>query len=49
MTMKGDAGRSIIQTSVNRWIDGTVVETDPTSYLEVAKLDAGINVVPARR
>jgi MoxR-like ATPase len=37
MKMKGDAGRSIIQTNVNRWIDKTVVETDPTAYLQVVR------------
>ena len=49
MTMKSDAGRSIIQTSVNRWIDKTVVETDPTAYLQVTKEDSGMNVAPNRR
>jgi 5-methylcytosine-specific restriction enzyme B len=49
MTMKHDAGRSIIQTSVNRWIDKTVVETDPTSYLGVTKASGGISVSTTRR
>lgn len=49
MTMKHDASRSIIQTSVNRWIDKTVVETDPTAYLQVTKQNSGISVAPTRR
>jgi hypothetical protein len=45
MKMKADAGRSIIQTSVKRWIDKTVVETDPTAYLQVNRNDCGEGLI----
>lgn len=49
MTMEHDADRSIIQTNVNRWIDKTVVMTDPTAYLQVTKGTTGIMVGTTRR
>lgn len=36
MTMKGDAGRSIIQTNIRRWkASESVVTCDPTGYLDI--------------
>jgi hypothetical protein len=35
--MKGDAARSIVQTTIRRWFEsGSVVTVDPTGYLEIS-------------
>lgn len=51
MTMKHDASRSIIQTTIQRWAtSGSVVTCDPTSFLDIrnSQLD-GLTVRTARR
>ena len=35
--MKSDASRSIIQTNIKKWMDGTVSGSDPTSILTISK------------
>ena len=35
--MKIDASRSIIQTNIKKWMDGTVSGSDPTSILDISK------------
>lgn len=35
--MKSDAARSIIQTNLKKWMDGTVTGSDPTGYLQIEK------------
>ena len=41
-TMKGDAARSIIQTTIRRWYSGgSVVECDPTEYLNITESQNG--------
>lgn len=41
MQMKRDAGRSIIQTTIKRWVaSGSVVTTDPSSYLDISDNEA---------
>jgi len=41
-TMKGDAARSIIQTTIQRWhASGSVVEVDPTSFLSISETKSG--------
>jgi hypothetical protein len=49
MKMKRDAGRSIIQTTIKRWVaSGSVVSTDPSSYLDI--VDSGeLTVKPGRK
>ena len=37
--MKGDASRSIIQTTIKKWFDGTITTVDPRSYLTITKAD----------
>ena len=37
--MKGDASRSIIQTTIKKWFDGTITTVDPRSYLTITKSD----------
>ncbi|MEK4459661.1 AAA family ATPase [Paenibacillus sp. FSL R10-2748] len=42
MTMKSDASRSIIQTTIQRWLSsGSVVTINPTSYLDIAPSQSG--------
>lgn len=50
MTMKGDADRSIIQTTLNRWaVSGSVVSVDPTGYLDIRQQANGsLMVKPGR-
>lgn len=50
MTMKGDAGRSIIQTNIRRWgSSGSVVTVDPTNYLQIKEMeDDRLEVKPGR-
>jgi hypothetical protein len=50
MTMKPDAGRSIIQTNLRRWAaSGSVVTVDPTDYLDIAEQqDDSLEVKPGR-
>lgn len=48
-TMKADAGRSIIQTTLKQWLDNTSVGNDPTGYLHIEKAnDGAIHVRPKR-
>lgn len=51
MTMKHDASRSIIQTTIQRWASsGSVVTCDPTSFLDINNSpEHGLNVKTARR
>lgn len=45
LTMKSDASRSIIQTTIQRWgTSGSVVTCDPTSYLDIS---GGVNLLVA--
>lgn len=37
--MKGDASRSIIQTTIKKWFDGTITTVDPRSYLTITRAD----------
>jgi len=37
--MKGDASRSIIQTTIKKWFDGTITTVDPRSYLTITRID----------
>ena len=37
--MKGDASRSIIQTTIKKWFDGTITTVDPRSYLTITRTD----------
>ncbi len=49
-TMKGDAARSIIQTTIQRWFSsGSVVEVDPTNFLNIEELESGTLVVKPKR
>lgn len=50
-TMKHDAARSIIQTTIRRWKDsGSVVTCDPTGYLEITEnADDILFVRPGRK
>jgi 5-methylcytosine-specific restriction protein B len=50
MTMKHDASRSIIQTTIQRWAtSGSVVTCDPTSFLDIQNSpDHGLTVKTAR-
>ena len=46
MTMKHDAARSIIQTTIQRWSSsGSVVTCDPTSYLDISQKDGKLVVI----
>lgn len=51
LTMKHDASRSIIQTTIQRWASsGSVVTCDPTEFLEIAGNDGTkLQVRPGRR
>lgn len=50
LTMKSDAARSIIQTNIVRWVEsGSVVNVDPTDYLEIEKDNNVVLVSPGRR
>lgn len=50
MTMKHDAARSIIQTTIQRWSSsGSVVTCDPTSYLDISQKDGKLVVKTARK
>src|SRR5690242_2030904 len=41
-TMAHDASRSIIQTNIRRWLtSGSVVQVDPTEYLDIEELLSG--------
>src|SRR5438067_1772382 len=48
--MKGDAGRSIIQTNIQRWhASGSVVTCDPTGFLDIqGGSDGALLVAPTR-
>lgn len=48
--MKGDASRSIVQTTVQRWASsGSVVTCDPTGFLDISSEDDGsVLVTPGR-
>lgn len=50
LTMKGDASRSVIQTTLKRWAEsGSVVTVDPTNYLAIEDTAGGIlKVQPGR-
>ena len=50
LTMKGDAARSIIQTTIKRWhSSGSVVTCDPTGYIDIQNsTDEKLAVSPAR-
>jgi len=49
-TMKGDAARSIIQTTIQRWhSSGSVVEVDPTSLLDIEQAASGTLLVKPKR
>ena len=40
LTMKGDAARSIVQTTIRRWAtSGSVVTCDPTDFLDIVEKD----------
>jgi len=42
MTMKHDASRSIIQTTLQRWASSdSVVTVNPTGYLDISKMEGG--------
>jgi len=51
LTMKHDASRSIVQTTIQRWAtSGSVVTCDPTEFLEISQGEATkLQVSPARR
>lgn len=50
LTMKGDASRSIIQTTLRRWeSSGSVVTVDPTSYLDISEAAEGLLLVKPGR
>jgi 5-methylcytosine-specific restriction enzyme B len=51
LTMKHDASRSIIQTTIQRWASsGSVVTCDPTEFLDISGGDgAKLQVSPGRR
>lgn len=42
--MKGDASRSIVQTNVKKWMDGTVSSSDPRSLLDIKEEGTGYRV-----
>lgn len=42
--LQPDASRSIIQTNIKKWKDGTVSGSDPTSYLQIDKSGSGYKV-----
>jgi len=48
--MEGDAARSIIQTTIQRWnSSGSVVQVDPTGYLAIREMPSGmLQVKPGR-
>lgn len=50
LTMKSDASRSIVQTTLKRWADsGSVVTVDPTNYLDIEETAGGtLRVQPGR-
>ncbi len=50
LTMKGDAARSIIQTTIKRWhSSGSVVTCDPTGYIDIQdSADEKLAISPAR-
>lgn len=50
LTMASDADRSIIQTTIQRWLSsGSVVTADPTSYIKIAETDnQSLEVKPGR-
>lgn len=51
LTMKHDASRSIIQTTIQRWASsGSVVTCDPTEYLDITLAEGSkLLVAPGRR
>ena len=49
LTMKADASRSIIQTTIKRWTEGSVVTVDPTKFLEILNKDGKLNVSTSRQ
>lgn len=51
LTMKQDASRSIIQTTIQRWASsGSVVTCDPTDYIDISNTEeSGLLVHPARK
>ncbi|MDO6456289.1 AAA family ATPase [Celeribacter halophilus] len=50
LTMKHDASRSIVQTTIQRWASsGSVVSCDPTNFIEITPSpNGGLLVEPAR-
>lgn len=49
LTMRADAGRSIVQTTLRRWqASGSVVTVDPSDYLHVRETEDGLTVSPGR-
>lgn len=50
LTMKHDAARSVIQTTVQRWAtSGSVVTCDPTDFLEIGNREDGKLIVSVAR
>ena len=51
LTMKYDASRSIIQTTIQRWASsGSVVTCDPTEFLDIAQTERNkLLITPSRR
>jgi 5-methylcytosine-specific restriction enzyme B len=51
LTMKGDACRSVVQTTLKRWAESqSVVTVDPTSYLDIEETaDGSLKVQPVAR
>lgn len=49
--MQGDASRSIIQTTIQRWVtSASVVTCDPRGYLEITNAESGqLRIQPGRR
>jgi 5-methylcytosine-specific restriction enzyme B len=49
LTMMGDAGRSVIQTTISNWLKKSIVTCDPTGFLNiVATQEAKYAVSPGR-